>query len=84
MLRKGEYGATRRAAEGFGMSEPTMSRDLSLCRQMLQQFRRLYGRAFNPAIDEVVWSWDYAQYGFRAGGEPEKKTRFPFTTRPSQ
>ncbi len=87
-LRTGAYGATTVAAEGFGVSLMTASRDLALCRRMLAEFRREAGRDFDAEIDEVVWSWDFARYGFRTRHSlnPSRcvrrgEARYPFSTR---
>ncbi len=84
MLRHGEYGATSLTAEGFEVSLATASRDLAICRRILAEFRELFGREFDPSSDEIVWTWDYANYSFQIGGKRVKGARrFPFSTRVS-
>jgi hypothetical protein len=83
-LRRGEYGCVTDIAEEFKVGVATASRDLALCRRMLDECKRVTGIDFDGLFEEsIVFSWDYASYGFRVEGD-EVVGRFLFSTRPSQ
>jgi hypothetical protein len=68
------------------VSKATASRDFALLRRINLQFLRLFGRDFDPTEDEIVWSWDWASYGFateetRTAGYTKGLGHFPFATR---
>jgi hypothetical protein len=81
-LRRCEYGCVSDIAEEFKVGRATASRDLALCRRMLDEHKRVTGFDFDGLFEEIiVFSWDYASYGFRVE-DKEVVGRFPFSTRP--
>ena len=58
------YGWLDMFSESMAVSKATASRDCAFVRRMNLQFLRLFGRDFDPTKDEIVWSWDWASYGF--------------------
>lgn len=73
-------------AKAMEASRATASRDLTLARRIHSQFARMFGRKLNPQSDQVVWSWDWSHYGFRApesvgAGFRKAVGRFPFGLR---
>lgn len=87
-LRDGDYGTVSYVADEMGVSLPTASRDVKLCRRMLIEFFTLFLREFKNGTDRVVWIWDYSAYGFVQFGmvrenlkQKEIRGRYPFTTR---
>lgn len=85
-LRDSAYGWLTIASQTMKMSKPTASRDFALARRIHAQFARMFGRPLTPEKDQVVWSWDWAHYGFRtpeswAAGHRKPVGHFPFNTR---
>ncbi|MDQ3817732.1 MAG: hypothetical protein M3362_08585 [Acidobacteriota bacterium] len=64
-MRVGSYGWTRDVAQVLEVSEPTASRDLRLCRAILNKFEELFEREYDPETDSIKWGWDYASFSFR-------------------
>jgi hypothetical protein len=85
-LCKARYGSLTPASLAMAVSKPTASRDFALVRRIHRQFLRMFGRKFDPKRDRVVWSWNWASYGFitpesKAEGYPKAVGHFPFDTR---
>jgi len=85
-LRDCPYGWLSVAAQVMNLSKATVSRDFALVRRIHLQFRRLFGRAFDPMRDQIVWTWNWNAYGFIAPesknvGYPKPIGKFPFDTR---
>ena len=80
------YGWLTMFSESMAVSKATASRDFALVRRINLQFSRLFGRDFDPTKDEIVWSWDWASYGFATeetstAGYTKGLGQFPFDTR---
>lgn len=85
-LRESAYGWLTIAAQTMQVSKATASRDFALVRRIHSQFARMFGRKLNPQTDQVVWSWDWSNYGFRApesvrAGFRKPVGQFPFGLR---
>ena len=68
------------------VNKATVSRDFALVRRIHRQFRRLFGRSFDPNSDKIFWGWDWSHYGFmtpesKKAGFPDPVGHFPFDTR---
>ena len=68
------------------VSKSTVSRDFALVRRIHRQFGRMFGRSFDPKLDQIVWTWNVDHYGFiapesRRAGYPKPVGHFPFDTR---
>jgi|GEM_PF-1744681 len=79
-------GWVKVTAQAMEASRATASRDLTLARRIHSQFARMFGRKLNPQNDQVVWSWDWSNYGFRApesvrAGFRKPLGSFPFSLR---
>lgn len=85
-LRDGENGWITITAQAMEMSKATASRDFALVRRIHRQFSRMFGRSFDSKRDRVIWSWNWANYGFiteesRWAGYSKPVGHFPFDTR---
>ena len=85
-LKEKTYGWLSIISKQWNISRATASRDLTLCRQIRFHFLRMFGREFDSTKDKVVWSWDFAHYGFMTGeskraGHKKAVGKFPFNTR---
>jgi len=85
-LRESAYGCLTRASQAMEISRATASRDFALARRIHVQFARMFGRTLRPESDQVIWSWDWAYYGFRTpesvrAGFRKGVGRFPFGLR---
>src|SRR4030095_13351249 len=70
------YGCVTITSRAMEVSKATASRDLALVRRIHRQFVRMFGRNFDAKRDRVVWTWNWAHYGFitpesRAAGHPK-------------
>jgi len=86
VLSDSAYGWLAVASEVFGTSKATTSRDFALARRINRQFVRMFGRNFDSKKDGIIWTWNWAHYGFittesRKAGYPEPVGHFPFDTR---
>jgi len=85
-LCESSRGWVKVTAQAMAASRATASRDLALARRIHSQFARMFGRKLNPQTDQVAWSWDWSNYGFRApesvrAGFRKPVGRFPFSLR---
>ena len=85
-LRETAFGWVTITAQSMEMSKATASRDFALVRRIHRQFTRMFGRNFDPKRDQVVWLWNWENYGFitpesRAAGYSKPVGHFPFDTR---
>jgi hypothetical protein len=85
-LRKAACGWITITSQAMEVSKATASRDCALVRRLHRQFLRMFGRNFNSKRDRVVWTWNWAHYGFithesRYAGHPKPVGHFPFDTR---
>ncbi len=85
-LRESAYGWLTITAQAMNLSKATASRDFALVRRIHRQFERLFGRGFDPKKDQIVWSWHFDHYAFKApeskaAGYPKPVGHFPFDTR---
>ena len=70
VLRETAHGWLNVAAEAVHLSKATASRDFALGRRIHRQSVRMFGRPLQIFEDEVIWSWDWAHYGFRTNWHP--------------
>jgi hypothetical protein len=90
-LLDSSYGWLSLTAETMMRSKATASRDFQLVRRIHAQFARMFGRRFEVKKDQIIWSWDWSNYGFRtresykAGyAKPVGHFRFDTRAKPSE
>ena len=86
VLRDTTWGLVAAASIELEVSKSTVSRDFALVRRIHRQFGRMFGRSFDPKLDQIVWTWNVDHYGFiapesRRAGYPKPVGHFPFDTR---
>lgn len=79
------HGSIVTASGALEVSKPTASRDFALVRRIHRQFVRMFGRNFDAKRDRVVWTWNWAHYGFSTWESKATKHKkpvghFPFDT----
>lgn len=85
-IHKSAYGRITINSQAMEVSKATASRDVALVRRIYRQFLRMFGRNFDSKRDRVVWTWNWAHYGFitpesRNAGHRKAVGHFPFDTR---
>jgi hypothetical protein len=80
------YGKIAVTSRALAVSKPTASRDCGLVRRIHRQVVRMFGRNYEPKRDRVVWSWNWAHYGFTTretewARHKKPVGHFPFDTR---
>jgi len=83
---KTAYGWIAITSQTMEVSKATASRDCALVRRLYRQFLRMFGRDFDAKRDRVVWTWNWAHYGFATresewAGHKKCVGHFPFDTR---